>query len=141
MIDPNKLNKILEGATIEDLARIVWQAGQYSTVIGRVGQLHAAFLIFQDEENLTKAVLEAATIDDHVPYKEAPGYGQIVDEIKVLLKRFADSQNPQLARRMAVATLEVAERSSEVIQDGYTWEMSVKDLREFAEGLQNRIHE
>lgn len=135
MIDPNKLNKILEGATVEDLARIVWQAGQYSSVIGKVGQLHAAFLSFQDEETLSKAVIDAATIDEHVPYDEAPGYCQIVDEIIIVLKRIAGGGNPQLAYRLAKTALEKAERSSEVIQDGHFWEMSVDDLREFVEGL------
>ncbi len=102
-------------------------------MFGRVGQLHAAFLSFQDEENLTKAVQNAATVDVHVPYTEAPGYCQIIDEISVLLKRLANSGNPQLARRLALAALETAECSSEQIQDGAYWEMSVDDLREFAE--------
>lgn len=135
MIDPNKLNNILEGATIEDLARIVWQAGQYSTVIGRVGQIHAAFLVFHDEDNLTKAVVEAVTVDEHVPYTQAPGYCQIVDEIIVVLKRLADSGKPQLAHRLAMAAFEKAECSSEAIQDGHFWEMSVDNLRKFADGL------
>ncbi len=133
MIDPQ--NKILEGSTVEDLARIVWQAGQYNTVVGKVGHLHAAFLSFQDEDKLTEAVREAATIDKYVPYREASAYCQIVDEIVVLLKRVADVGNPQLAHRLALVALEMAERSSEDIQDGHSWEMSIDDLREFAEAL------
>ncbi|MCX6124251.1 MAG: hypothetical protein NTV34_05810 [Proteobacteria bacterium] len=133
MIDP--LNKILESSTVEDLARIVWQAGQYNTVVGKIGQLHAAFLSFRDEDKLIEAVLDAATIDKHVPYREAPAYCQIVDEIVVLLKRVADVGNPQLAHRLALAALERAERSSEDIQDGHYWEMSIDDLREFAAAL------
>lgn len=135
MLDFDNLDKTLVLGSKEDLARIVWQAAQHNPVMMKVANLHATFLSTKEESELTAAVRQAATIEDHVPYTEADAYCQIIDEVAVLVKRTADSGNLALAIQLAEMAISAGETSSENLIDGDYWQMSLEELLELSKFL------
>lgn len=135
MIDLDTIEKILERAPIHDLSRIIGQASYYNTVIRRVALLHAAFLETSNDAILMKAVRDAATIYEYIPYTEANAYCQVIDELRILIQRLAESGRAELAQRLAAVAIEAGDASGEKIMDGDYWQMSVDDLRKMAASL------
>jgi hypothetical protein len=135
LVDFDKLQEILNKASSQDLARIVWQSAQYNPVMRSVAMLHATFLSTKDEEALIAAVREASTIEDYVHYNDASSYSQILDEVNHLIRKTAESGQLALAQKLVNVAIECGDTSSEQIHDGDYWQMSVDDLRELAEEL------
>ena len=130
-IDFNVIHLEIDKMTQPDLSRMVYQATQYSTVLRRVVQLHAGFqkAAPDDIAGMKKAIDYALYLDDHVSYKHANSYCQLLDELQILIKRVADSGHVQVAIELLDHAFDQAECSSEWLQDGDYFEMSLDELR------------
>ncbi len=125
------LNTKIDKIPQPDLSRIVYQAVQYNDVLLRVIQLHTGFQSAAPDgtEIMKRAIDYALYLDDHVSYKHANSYCQILDEIQVLIKRVADSGQRELAVALIEHTIAKAEDCLECLEDGDFFEMSLGELR------------
>ncbi len=130
-----ELQSLLTRVSTEDLARIVFYLSAYNPVVRRVALLHASFLKLKDKNLLTEVVVNAATVEDFIPYDECGSYGIILYEILELLKKLVEQGQPDLAHHLALEVIKVAEKSTENLDDGFSWVSSIGSLERFAGDL------
>lgn len=136
--DPTTIKAAIEEIPSAELADLLVCAGTYNQVIWRMLNLLTGFQKYglDQSEQLTSVLTYALTIDDHVSYDRASEYVQIIDTAEDCLKKYHEQAGTEATLKLLIHTISIAEESGESIQDGDYWEMTLQDLRDWQEELE-----
>jgi hypothetical protein len=122
----------------EKMAReMFWQAAQYFEPLGRLVRLWEEMDLSQSHEQRIRALQQNLEICRNVDWKEASRFSILLNGLLLWFEENPQQLPPLEIRNLALKAIEVAETSSEMIQDGHNWQMCIDDLQAFLETMED----
>lgn len=140
IFDLKEVEDNLKSLSGDDLAKTLALAGSWdSEIIGKINQLKVGFSLYgpDDMEKLLEVIDYALEISDSVTYDRSSPYCQMLHVAHCCLKQFHTQSDLAATIKLADRIIEMAETSTELLDDPAYWEMAIDDIRKWCNELKS----
>ena len=131
-----ELQEALEKLSSKELAEILTLFGDWLPVARQVVSIKAGFVAkINQPDELKEIISNNLTIDEYVKYDRCGPFFLIVSEIHDQLKKLKDQGKEELAKELALLTINTAQASEEMLEEPDSWTDAVEELEKWLNSL------